>query len=325
MVRALKRLAQHAVLRSALLRAVTTRLHAIYTAAGPSPPQPHGSPESGPPALFVPPGHFYSPIPSLDEIRRHEARLFAEPGRELPGIALDERKQLVLLAEFKRYYNEQPFTAQRTDSRRYFFENPAYSYSDAIFLHCMIRHARPRRIIEVGSGYSSCVTLDTNELHFENRIACTFIEPCSELLRSLVRPDDLERIEILETRLQEVDLARFRALEANDILFIDSTHVARIGSDVNYLFAEILPVLRPGVYVHLHDIFYPFEYPKEWVYEGRAWTEAYMLRAFLAFNAAYEIVLFNTFLERFHRERFARDMPLCLLNEGGSIWLRRAR
>jgi hypothetical protein len=187
----------------------------------------------------------------------------------------------------------------------------------------MIRYARPRRIIEVGSGYSSCVTLDTNELFFDNRIVCTFVEPYPQRLHMLLRQGDLEHIEILDLSVQRVPLDRFRALEANDILFIDSTHVAKIGSDVNYVFAEILPALRPGVYVHFHDIFYPFEYPKEWIYEGRAWNEAYLLRGFLAFNSAYEIILFNTFLERFHRERFVRRMPLCLKNEGASIWLRR--
>jgi hypothetical protein len=114
---------------------------------------------------------------------------------------------------------------------RYFFENPYYGYFDAIFLHCMIRHARPRRIIEVGSGYSSCVTLDTNELFFDNRIACTFVEPYPQRLRTLLREDDLGRIELLDRRLQEITLDRFRALEANDILFIDSTHVVKIGSE----------------------------------------------------------------------------------------------
>lgn len=271
MMRLVRRLARRVVLRSRLLRLATDRLNRVYAPAdfpasgALSEPQPPAPPLD----LFVPPGHFYSPIPSLDDVRRHEQRLFAEPPRELPGIVLNEAKQLELLDRLKPYYDEQPFPEQRTDGRRYFFENPAYSYSDAIFLHCMIRHARPHRIIEVGSGYSSCVTLDTNELHFENRIACTFVEPYPELLWTLLRPDDRAGIEVLVTPLQDVDLARFRALEANDILFIDSTHVAKIGSDVNYLFAEILPALRPGVYVHFHDIFYPFEYPKEWVYEGR--------------------------------------------------------
>jgi predicted O-methyltransferase YrrM len=303
MKRVVKRVAKF-VLRSSHGRRVLARLHVA-------------------PWLFVPPGHFYSPIPDLDDVRRDEQRVFPPVPRELPGIALDEARQLAMLDKLQSYYDSQPFDAEKTRNLRYFFENPSYSYSDAIFLHCMIRYARPRRIIEVGSGYSSCVTLDTNELFFDNRIACTFVEPYPQLLRTLLRDDDLGRIEILDRGLQEITLDRFRALEANDILFIDSTHVAKIGSDVNYIFANILPALRPGVYVHFHDIVYPFDYPKEWIYEGRAWTEAYLLRAFLTFNNAYEIVLFNTFLERFHRDRFARRMPLCLKNEGGSIWLRR--
>jgi hypothetical protein len=275
------------------------------------------------PWLFVPPGHFYSPMPSLDEVRRDEQRIFPPAPRELPGIALNEAWQLAMLEQLQLYYDSQPFSAEKTPNLRYFFKNPYYSYSDAIFLHCMIRYARPRRIIEVGSGYSSCVTLDTNEIFFDNRIACTFVDPHPQRLHTLLREGDLQRIEILDRGAQEIPLDRFRALEANDILFIDSTHVAKVGSDVNYIFGEILPTLRPGVYVHLHDIFYPFEYPKEFIYEGRAWTEAYLLRAFLAFNSSYEITLFNTFLERFHRERFVSTMPLCLKDEGGSIWLRR--
>src|SRR5262249_8888975 len=262
------------------------------------------------PWLFVPPGHFYSPIPALDEVRRDEQRVFAPLPRELPGITLNEDRQLAMLDELQPYYDSLPFKAEKkSNNLRYFFKNVNYEYSDAIFLHCMIRHARPRRIIEVGSGHSSCVMLDTNELFFDNRIACTFIDPRPQDLRRLLRDDDLGRIEILDRRLQEITLDRFRALEANDILFIDSTHVAKIGSDVNYIFAEILPALCPGVYVHFHDIFYPFEYPKEWIYQGIAWTEAYLLRAFLTFNRAYEIVLFNTFLEHFHRDRFVRKMP----------------
>jgi predicted O-methyltransferase YrrM len=273
--------------------------------------------------LFAPSGHFYSPIPSLVQVRRDEQRIFSTAPRELTGIDLNEEQQLLLLGHFQQYYDSQPFSAEKAANRRYFFDNPNYSYSDAIFLYCMIRFVRPRRIVEVGSGYSSCLILDTNEIFFGNRIACKFIEPYPKLLRALLRKDDFNRIDVLDTRIQDAPLECFRALEAGDILFIDSTHVSKVGSDVNYIFSEVLPVLRPGVYVHLHDIFYPFEYPKEWIYEGRAWTEAYLLRAFLAFNSAYEIVLFNSFLERFHRERFFHMMPLCLKNEGGSIWLRR--
>lgn len=271
---------------------------------------------------FVPPGHFYSPIPSLDEVKWDEHRLF-DRSRELVGIELNEARQLELLNDFRRYYAELPFPEHKTAEYRYFYENEWYSYSDAIFLYCMLRNIRPRRIIEMGSGFSSCVTLDTNERFFQNRIECTFIEPHPERLLSLIRDEDHERIEIIQKRVQDVDVSRFLQLEKDDVLFVDSTHVSKIGSDVNYIFAEILPSLRQGVYVHFHDVFFPFEYPRNWIYEGRAFTEAYLLRAFLTFNNAYEIVFFNTFLEDLHRKEFIRDMPLCLRNEGASIWLRR--
>jgi len=272
---------------------------------------------------FVPPGHFYSPIPSLRQVRANEARLFGARPRALPGIDLRETEQLALLHELQRYYDEQPFPKQRSEARRYWFENPSYSYSDALFLYCVIRHVRPRRIIEIGSGHSSCVTLDTNELFFANEIDCTFIEPHPELLRSLLLPGDEARIRVLPREVQSIELKLFEDLEANDILFIDSTHVSKVGSDVNHLLGEVLPRLRAGVYVHFHDVFYPFEYPPDWVYEGRAWSEAYLLRSFLTFNSVYDIVLFNTFLEHFHERYFQEHMPLCLENTGGSIWLRR--
>ena len=274
---------------------------------------------------FAPPGHFYSPIPSLEDVRKREDQLFGNPPRDIFAIDLNEKAQLALLERFKPFYDEQPFTEAKVSGHRYFFENPAYSYSDALFLYCMIRHAQPKRIIEVGSGYSSCVTLDTNELYFHDQIACTFIEPYPALLVSLLRQEDVSRIEIIARPLQDVDIKRFSELEKNDILFIDSTHVSKIGSDVNRIILEILPSLQPGVYIHFHDVFYPFEYPSPWIYEGRAWTEAYLLRAFLEFNTSFEIVFFKTFLEHFYRERFAREMPLCLRNLGGSIWLRRVR
>lgn len=274
---------------------------------------------------FVPNGHFYSPIPSLDEIRANEKRIFPELAPMLAAINLDPDRQLALLRIFaEHYYKSIPFGEGRKQGFRYFYENPAYSYSDAIFLHCMIRHAKPQRIVEVGSGYSSCATLDTNEHFFNNSIACTFIEPYPELLRSLVSQDDLERVRIIPKRVQDVELGVFQALQENDILFIDSTHVSKIGSDVNRIFFEILPALASGVYIHFHDIFYPFEYPREWVYEGRAWNEGYMLRAFLQYNSSFEIVCFNTFLERAFEEYFIANMPLCLKNRGGSIWLRKS-
>jgi predicted O-methyltransferase YrrM len=274
------------------------------------------------PGIWQPPGHFYSPIPSISHLKMDEEEIFAAPPG-VRGVDLSEKTQLDLLRQFEAYYREQPFTAQATPDRRYFFENPNYSYSDAIVLYCMIRHLRPRRIVEVGSGYSSCVMLDTNELFFDNSIACTFIDPYPQLLRDLIRESDHTRIRILGKQVQHVDDAVFRELEPSDILFIDSSHLAKTGSDVNYLVFKVLPLLREGVYIHFHDVFYPFEYPREWVYEGRAWNEVYLLRAFMQYNRAFQIQFFTSFLIHKHREVFESLMPLCLKCPGGNLWLKK--
>jgi hypothetical protein len=187
----------------------------------------------------------------------------------------------------------------------------------------MMLHVKPKRIIEIGSGYSSCVSLDTNELFFHDSISCIFIEPYPELLYSLLKRSDFENIKIIAGNLQDIELHTFTQLSAGDILFIDSTHVSKVDSDVNYILFKILPVLQSGVYIHFHDIYFPFEYPKEWVYQGRAWNEAYLLRAFLQYNHDYEIVTFNSFLGCFHPETISRLMPLCAKNPGSSIWIRK--
>lgn len=274
--------------------------------------------------IFVPPGHFYSPLPSLDEVRQDEQRIFGSIPHNIPGVNMNIEEQLSLLNELKEYYNELPFKSHKTEGMRYFFENPGYSYSDAIFLYSMIRHTKPKKIIEVGCGYSSCVILDTNELFFDNSISCVFIDPHPQVLYSLIKDEDKEKIKIIPKRLQDMDLEEFSSLKHGDILFIDSTHVSKINSDVNQIFFKILPILDEGVYIHFHDIFYPFEYPKEWIYEGKAWNESYLLHAFLQYNESFRIVLFNTFLEHFFKDIFMKEMPLCMKNPGGSIWIRKS-
>jgi hypothetical protein len=273
---------------------------------------------------FAPPGHFYSPIPSQEEVRKNEQKIWEKMlNNNHAVIELHEQEQLTLFHEFTTYYPDLPFQADKSENLRYFFENPSYAYSDAIFLYCMIRHSQPRKIIEVGTGYSSCLVLDTNELFFNNSIETVFIQPYPELFLSLIKPMDKERITLIPQRLQDVPLSAFESLKAQDILLIDSSHVSKIGSDVNHLFFEILPALNTGVLIHFHDIFYPFEYPRDWIYKGCAWNENYILRAFLQYNYSFKIVFFNTFLEHFHKQLFEKEMPLCLKNKGGSIWIQK--
>lgn len=267
------------------------------------------------------PGGFYSPIPSLDAIREHD---FNKPlPEEIPGVELNTAEQLELLNSFEYFYEELPFPEKKSKDFRYYYENEAYSYSDAILLYSMIRHLKPKKFIEVGSGFSSSVTLDTNEKFMDNSMNCVFIEPYPQRLESLLTDTDKKNIVIHKKGLQEVSVNLFKELQENDILFIDSTHISKFNSDVNYLFNEILPALNSGVYIHIHDIFYPFEYPKEYLLEGRAWNEQYVLKAFLQYNQSFKIMLFNTYLESMFEKEIRNRFPLLYKNTGGSIWIKK--
>lgn len=273
--------------------------------------------------LGWPPGHFYSPIPSLDEVRRREGEIFRVP-REIPGVELQDAAQIELFHALSAYYSDQPFPEHRREGTRFFFENPMFSYGEALILHAMMRHLRPRRIIEIGSGYSSCAMLDTAEHFLGGAVQCTFIEPYPDSLRSLVGEEEFARLGVIALPVQDVGLEPFAALEVGDILFVDSTHVSKIGSDVNHIIFHVLPMLQSGVYVHFHDVPYPFEYSREWIYEGRAWNEAYLLRAFLQYNQEFRIAFFNSYFGSFHSALLGEEMPLALRGPGSSLWLRKS-
>jgi len=268
---------------------------------------------------FAPTGHFYSAVPSAET-----RSLFQFPNQNittLPGLDLNAEEQVRLLHQFKEFYREDVFSDHQREGFRYYFINDFYSYSDAIVLQSMIRCFKPKRYIEVGSGYSSACVLDTLE-STDGDCNCTFIEPYPGVLNGLLSGSE-KNVEVLESGVQSVDLSLFKDLQGNDMLFIDSTHVSKLGSDVNYLIHQVLPILNPGVLVHFHDIIWPFEYPKDWFEEGRAWNETYMLRAFLQFNSAFKIIFFCTYLHVHEREWIKENMPKMCLNPGGNIWLRK--
>jgi predicted O-methyltransferase YrrM len=269
---------------------------------------------------FFPPGHYYSAIPSVEDRETFLAQRRTQS--EILGIDLHGERQFELLQRFKDYYAECPFQDEKSDDLRYYYINPSYSYTDALTLYSMLRTFKPRRIIEIGSGYSSAAMLDTAERFLDDTVTFTFIEPYPDLLYSLIKERDKKHA-ILPEKLQDVSQEIFKSLETNDILFIDSTHVSKLGSDVNRIIFEILPSLNPGVLIHVHDIFWPFEYPADWVKQGFAWNEAYLLRAFLEFNNSFEILFFASFLHLYHHDWFQENMPLWLKNSGGNIWLRR--
>ena len=273
------------------------------------------------PPQYVAPGHFYSPIPSVEDIDRATAA--RQPSDPLLGIDLREEEQLQLLRRLAKFYPEIPFTSDRSKGSRFAFDNPSYSWCDGIIFFCMIRDLQPRRVIEVGSGHSSCLILDTNERFFDGSIKVTFVDPHPELLLGLLRPGEVKRTDIVAKKLQDTDPELFASLRANDILFIDSSHVAKAGSDVQSLFFNILPKLSPGVVVHLHDVFAGFEYPAQWLREGRGWNEQYLLRAFLQFSSHFRIKLFTAHMLLNHPDFFHQHMPNCFRNSGGNFWMER--
>lgn len=269
-----------------------------------------------------PHGHFYSPLVSKIDLDQFEKQIWDEESQDfIFGIELNVNKQLELLNEFSKYYSDLPFSITKSKKNRYYYDNVSYGYTDSIMLYSFMRHFKPKNIIEIGSGFSSAVMLDTRDL-FCNDVDLTFIEPYPKSLLSIFRKTDKINSKVFETKVQNIKVEQFSSLGANDILFIDSSHVSKTGSDVNYELFKILPSLNSGVIIHFHDIFYPFEYPRNWVYEGRNWNENYLLHAFLKYNIQFEILLFSDYIHKHHALAFEK-MPLTFNNTGGSLWLRK--
>lgn len=272
---------------------------------------------------FAAPGSYYSPVPDCEEVKARADELFdgnTDLGSDI-RLRADEQKKL--LDELATYYGEFDWSEKPGIGRRFYVPNIFFEIGDAIVLYAMLRRFRPKQVIEVGSGFSSALMLDTNDLFLGGGVRFTFIEPNAERLCSLLRTEDLDRVQLIEKPVQQVAAQVFSSLEVDDVLFIDSSHVAKVGSDVNYLFFKILPLLQSGVLIHIHDIMWPFEYPLEWIIEGRSWNEAYILRAFLQYNEAFDILLFNSYLGHTQRKMLTARMPRFLQNTGGSLWLRK--
>lgn len=287
----------------------------------PVPPPPAPTREEPRIELLFPIGHFYSPIADPAEVRAEEERIFATHD-EMPGVDLAVEEQLDLLRALAPHAAGIDYPVEPTaDPTVYHYRNDQYPVLDAEFLYAALCHFRPRRMIEVGSGFSSLITADVNRRVLGNELDFTCIEPYPRqfLIDGVPGITRLER-----EKVQHVPPSFFERLESGDLLFIDSSHVSKVGSDVNYLLFEILPRLRTGVMVHVHDIFLPDEYPRDWVYQGRNWNEQYLLRAFLQHNSAWRVLWAAHFMGTRHRAEVQRTFPRYPeLGGGGSMWLRR--
>jgi hypothetical protein len=275
------------------------------------------------------PVHFYSPVPDLRDLERRKVWNYQS---SLVGIDLRPQAQIEFLLrlgqEFGYECNWPP--NPQADSYQFYTENGTFSFGCAASLHCLLRHFKPRHVIEVGSGNSSVVVskaLARNAKDSGEKIEYVVIDPYP---RSMVENGLTGLSELIKERVELLDVGFFGRLGRNDVLFIDSGHTVRIGSDVNYLILEVLPRLASGVIVHFHDIGLPYEYPKVYATNPQFrvfWTEAYLLQAFLCCNSEFEILLAMNYLmteqQPVFRTAFPLYDPLRHRASSGSFWIRR--
>jgi hypothetical protein len=252
------------------------------------------------------PIHYYEPLPDFRSVTTEQITR----RREFPGVDFSWSDQLALLKELVAYQNE-------LNQINFNFENGFFSGFDAAVYYSMIRHLKPRRIIEIGGGYSTLLADKALLANGSGSLTC--IDPYPERLAGAG-----PKIELVQKQVEKIDVNFFSCLAANDILFIDSSHTVKFGSDVCYEFLEILPRLAPGVWVHVHDIFFPHDYPAEWLIERRlALNEQYLLQAFLSFNCQFQVTLSNYWLYLDHPDQ-AMGMWRSAASRPSSLWLKRS-
>lgn len=276
------------------------------------------------------PVHFYSPIPDLTDL---EQRKVWDKRSELAGIDFRPEEQESFLLQLGEKYGPECRWPEKQTNRPldFYTHNGCFSFGCAASLHCMIRYFKPRRIIEVGSGFSSLVISSAINLNAgESFPDCdyTIVDPYPREHYIEGKLPGLTRL--LKDRVELLSPTFFDQLGENDILFIDSSHVSKIGSDVNFLVLDVLPRLAPGVVVHFHDIDIPYEYPKAYAVNPAFrmfWTEAYLLQAFLSFNSQFEILLGLAFLMKERMSTFQSAFPFFDIEKNwansGSFWIRR--
>lgn len=261
----------------------------------------------------VTPVHFYSPIPDTREMERREFRSSA-----CTGIDLRATTQLGLLRDFSRFAPEYDALPRApVDNGGFYLQNDAFQGIDPHVYCCMQRHFQPKTIIEVGSGYSTLLGAQIAR-HNDTRYLC--IDPWP---RDFVSKG-IAGVEFIKSRVEDLDVSLFTQLQANDILFVDSSHVVRTASDVCFLILEVLPRLKAGVIVHFHDIFLPFEYPKEWITKNHSfWTEQYLLQAYLSDNTHAEVLFANHFMATTYPTEIRATFSRVMWANGASFWIRK--
>ena len=272
--------------------------------------------------------HFYSPIPDTSQLKDD---LWFERS-ELVGITINEQKQSEMLSNFERQFKDEYDTIPRNKTaspHTYYLNNRAFGPVDGEVLYCMIRHLKPRRVIEIGAGNSTFLSaqaiLVNKEEDEQYKCDLVAIEPNPSLALKAGFPG---LSALISKQVQDVPMSEFLKLKENDIIFIDSSHVMKIGSDVQYEYLELLPRLNRGVIIHIHDIFWPCEYKKEWIKRNHTfWNEQYLLQAFLAFNDCFEILWMGGLMHLTHYDLLEKafDSYKKDMDWPSSLWMRKMR
>jgi predicted O-methyltransferase YrrM len=272
----------------------------------------------------VVPRTWTSPIPNLHALDPD----IWERRSDLVGLApMDARSQVDYLgSELSGYIAEFSPPARKEDAEpgRFYMENPSIGPVDADVLYAMVRRHKPRRLIEVGSGFSTLVIVEALARNRNEGAETEFvsIDPAPPAMLD----GAMGAAELRKVSATDVPLHTFERLGAGDMLVLDTTHSVRIGGEVNYLVLEVLPRLATGVLVHFHDIFFPWEYPRAWIERGLYWSEQYLLQAFLAFNPTFKVLFAAHFLRQLEPERLGELVPAFRRTKSlpASLWMVRA-
>ena len=284
------------------------------------------SPEQNRVACRFPLGHYYSPLPDSRELAQEPARsqVWPERPRPTPGICWNEDEQRRLAIEVFAAQERLAFAAEETpDPAEYWSSNDQYPALDAWVLEGFLRYLRPRRMVEIGSGFSSLVIARVNREFLDGSMRFTCIEPYPRAFLETGVPG------ISELRVEQVQhspIELFEELGEGDVVFVDTSHTVKTGGDVAWIYGEILPRLRQGVIVHIHDAFIPGDYPEQWVLEGWGWNEIYLIKAFLTFNSGFEVLFGVQWMLQNHPELLDQAFPDLRVHRergGGALWLRR--
>jgi len=264
----------------------------------------------------VVPTNFYSNTPSIAEINRSyeyaghtppylTASLFVRTTLGPTLKALDEYS-----AEF-----DPPLDGDATDCTRFFWRNTQFSYSDAMAYYCFVRLLRPKAIIEIGGGFSTLVALEAARKNGVGSVTC--IEPFP---RPFLERNNQILLKRLRAEAIDADFLN-QSLADGDILFIDSTHTVKTGSDCLHIYLRLLPHLQRKIYIHVHDVFLPFGMPIGWLLDKQIfWTEQYLLLALITDNPKVKVLYGSAY----HQYANSKELNKLMKNKypagGGSFW-----